>query len=82
MKARVDQSVRQRLRNGSTAIAEYVPVRVVRDVSAEGCRIPKDTTGTVVQVYDEGKACAVEIVDLPGEPDVVTLRATVLEPVH
>jgi hypothetical protein len=66
----------------SAPIAAYEIVRVTRSVKAEGYRIPKDTPGTVVAVYDHGAAYAVEIADLPGGPEVVTLRANQIERVH
>jgi Domain of unknown function (DUF4926) len=68
--------------SNSNAIAEYEPVRVVRDVLAEGYSISKNTTGTVVGIYDRSAAYAVEIADLPGGPEVVTLRADQLERAH
>ena len=66
----------------SAPIAAYEIVRVTRSVSAEGYRIPKDTSGTVVAVYDGGAAYAVEIADLPGGSEVVTLRADQIERMH
>jgi hypothetical protein len=83
MKEGADNSWKPRSSGGaSRIIAEFEPVRVVRHVLAEGYRISKDTTGTVVGVYDKGAAYAVEIANLPGGPEVVTLRADQLEPVH
>ena len=66
----------------SAPIAAYEIVRVARSVKAEGYRIPKHTPGTVVAVYDDGAAYAVEIADLPGGPEVVTLRANQIERRH
>lgn len=63
-------------------IAEFEVVRVTRNVKAKGHRLPKNTRGTVVAVYDQGAACAVEIADLPGGTDVVTLRANQIERMH
>ncbi len=62
--------------------AEFAIVRVTRNVQTEGYSIPKDTSGTVVAVYDQGAAYAVEIADLPGGPEVVTLRADQVERMH
>ena len=66
----------------SPPIAAYEIVRVTRGVQAEGYSIPKDTPGTVVAVFDRGAAYAVEIADLPGGPEVVTLRADQIERMH
>jgi hypothetical protein len=55
---------------------------VTRSVPADGYSIPRDTPGTVVAVFDRGAAYAVEIADLPGGPEVVTLRADRIEPMH
>lgn len=52
------------------------------DVEAEGYSIPKDARGTVVAVHDRGAAYAVELADLPGGPEVVTLRADQIERSH
>ncbi len=71
---------KHRTGNGSPLIPEHDLVRVVRDVQAEGYDIPKDTTGTVVGIYGKGAAYAVEIANLPGGPEVVTLRADQVEP--
>jgi hypothetical protein len=60
---------------GRQAIAELEAVRVIRDVDTDGCRIRKNTFGTVVAVYGDGAAYAVELQKLPGSPEVVTLRA-------
>ena len=83
MKERTHNSGRPRSPGAAlTIIAEHDPVRVVRDVVAEGYNISKNTTGTVVGVYGKGAAYAVEIADLPGGPEVVTLRADLLERAH
>jgi hypothetical protein len=66
----------------SPAIAEFDVVRLTRSVDAEGYRIPKHASGTVVAVYDRGSAYAVEIAGLPGGPAVVTLRAGQIERIH
>jgi hypothetical protein len=66
----------------SPPVAAYEIVRVTRRVQAEGYRIPKDTPGTVVAVFDRGVACAVAIADLPGGPEVVTLREDQIERMH
>jgi hypothetical protein len=63
-------------------IAEFEVVRLTRKVEAEGHRLPKNTRGTVIAVYDQGAAYAVEIADLPGGADVVTLRADQIERMH
>ena len=64
------------------AIAEFEVVRVTRNVKAEGHRLPKNTRGTVVAVYDQGAAYALEVADLPSGADVVTLRADQIERMH
>jgi|HubBroStandDraft_1064217.scaffolds.fasta_scaffold34943_4 hypothetical protein len=60
-------------------IAEFEVVRVTHDVEFEGYSVPKDTCGTVVTVYDLGAAYAVEIDDLPGGTEVVTIPADQIE---
>jgi hypothetical protein len=57
-------------------------VRVRRSVEAECYSIPKDTSGTVVAVFGHGVAYAVEIADLPGGPEVVTLQSEQIERSH
>jgi hypothetical protein len=64
------------------SIAEFEIVRVTHAVETEGYSIPKDTSGTVVAVHDHGAAYAVEIANLPGGPEVVTLRADQIERMH
>ena len=66
----------------SRPIAMYKIVRLMRAVEADSYSIPKGTPGTVVEVYDRGAAYAVEISDLPGGPEVVTLRADQIERTH
>ncbi len=63
----------------SGPIPEFGVVRTRHAVQAEGHRIPPNTQGTVVAIYGDGAAYAVEIADLPGGPDVVTLRADQIE---
>jgi hypothetical protein len=63
-------------------IEEFEVVRVTHDIESEGYSVPKDTCGTVVAVYDRGAAYAVEIADLPGGMEVVTLRADQIERTH
>jgi hypothetical protein len=63
-------------------IAEFEEVRVMFNLQAEGYSIPKDARGTVVAVYDRGAAYAVELTDLPGGPEVVTLRSDQIERSH
>ncbi len=75
-------SAKSRADNGSPVISEHDLVRLIRDVQAEGHRIPKDTTGTVVGIYGKGAAYAVEIANLPGGPEVVTLLADQVERAH
>jgi hypothetical protein len=60
-------------------IAEFGVVRTRHALQVEGHRIPSNTQGTVVAVYGDGTACAVEIADRPGGADVVTLRADQIE---
>jgi hypothetical protein len=63
-------------------IAEFERVRVMLNVEIEGYTIPKDAHGTVVAVCSRGAAYAVEIADLPGGPEVVTLQADQIERLH
>lgn len=63
-------------------IHEHESVRITRDLEAEGYRITKDTRGVVVGVYGGGTAYAVEISELPGGPEVVTLKAGQIERIH
>jgi len=51
----------------------------VRRVGPKGT---KDTSGTVVAVFGYGVAYAVEIADLPGGPEVVTLQSDQIERIH
>lgn len=66
----------------SPPIAAYEIVRATRSIQAEGYRIPKHTPGTVVAVFNRGAAYAVEIADLPGGPEVVTLRPDQIQRTH
>jgi Domain of unknown function (DUF4926) len=68
--------------NLTTPIAELEIVRVTRNVKTDGFSLTKNTRGTVVAVYDRGAAYGVEIADLPGGPEVVTLRADQIERTH
>lgn len=61
-------------------IPEHDVVRIIKDVRVEGYSIAKDTVGTVVGIYGGGAAYAVEITDLSGGPEGVTLRANQVEP--
>jgi Domain of unknown function (DUF4926) len=63
-------------------IAEFEVVRVTHDIVAEGYNVPKYACGTVVAVYDHGATYAVEIADLPGGTEVLTLRADQIERTH
>jgi hypothetical protein len=63
-------------------IAEFERVRVIVNVEGEGYSIPKDVRGTIVGIYGKGAAYAVEIANLPGGPEVVTLRADQVERAH
>jgi len=60
-------------------IAEFEVVRVTRNVHSDGYNVPKDTRGTVIAVYGLGAAYAVEIADLPGGTEIVTLRPDQIE---
>jgi hypothetical protein len=60
-------------------IAEFEVVHVTHTMDIERSGIPQDASGTVVAVHDRGAAYAVEIADLPGGPEVVTLRAGQIE---
>jgi hypothetical protein len=68
--------------DGSAVIPEFEHVRLTRDVKIEGYDIAKDMIGTVVGIYGKGAAYAVEIANLPGGPEVVTLQADQLERVN
>jgi Domain of unknown function (DUF4926) len=63
-------------------IAEFEILRVTGMVKAEGYTVPKGTCGTVLAVYDKGSAYAVEIAELPGRTEVITLRADQVERTH
>jgi hypothetical protein len=62
-----------------TPIEEFDAVRVTCAIETEGYRLPVGARGTVVAVYDSGAAYGVEIAELPGGPEVVTLRADQIE---
>jgi type III restriction enzyme len=64
-------------------IAEHGRVRLCRDVDSEGYRLRRDTPGTVVAVYGDGAAYAVEFADVGDAIAVVTIMADALieEPV-
>lgn len=66
----------------SVPIPEFGIVRTRRAVQADGYRIPRHTQGTVIAIYDRGGAYAVEIANLPGGPEVVTLRGDQIERIH
>lgn len=59
-------------------IAEHARVRLRRDVESEGYRLSRGMAGTVVAVYGEGAAYAVEFADVGGEFAVVTIMADAL----
>jgi len=65
--------------NVSGPIHEHESVRVTHDLEAEGYRIATNTPGVVVGIYSDGCAYAVEIMALPGGPEVVTLKAGQIE---
>ena len=58
---------------------EHQVVRVNADTTAEGESLRAGQIGTIVAVYGEGKAYAVEFPDLLAGPGVVTLRVELLE---
>jgi type III restriction enzyme len=63
----------------AVSFAEHQRVRLVRDVMAEGYQLRQDMGGTVVSVYGNGAAYAVEFADAgKGEFAVVTLDASTL----
>lgn len=59
--------------------AEHSRVSLCRDVDSEGYRLPRGMTGTVVAVYGDGAAYAVEFADAGGAPAVVTILADALD---
>ncbi len=59
-------------------IAEHARVRLCRDVQAEGYRLERGKGGTVVAIYGDGMAYAVEFADVDGEVAVVTIMADAL----
>lgn len=58
--------------------AEHQRVRLCRDVESEGYQLRRDMAGTVVSVYGNGAAYAVEFANVNGEIAVVTMDAAVL----
>ncbi|RTL54401.1 MAG: DUF4926 domain-containing protein, partial [Rhodocyclaceae bacterium] len=60
------------------AFAEHQRVRLCRDLESEGYRLRRDMAGTVLSVYGDGAAYAVEFADVDGAIAVVTVAANVL----
>lgn len=58
--------------------AEHQRVRLSRDVDSEGYHLRRDSVGTVLSIYGNGAAYAVEFADVGGEIAVVTIAATAL----
>ena len=73
------QPVTAKGNKGLAAILEFEHVRLTRDVQIEGYDIAKNMIGTVVEIYGKGAAYAVEIANLPGGSEVVTLQPDQLE---
>ena len=61
------------------ALHEYDVVRLRRDVWSDGYAAKKGMTGTIVSIYSDGEAFAIEIPDLGDGPAVLTLRTDDLE---
>ncbi len=59
-------------------IAEHARVRLCRDVESEGYRLERGMAGTVVAVYGDGAAYAVEFAAVGGDIAVVTIMADAL----
>jgi type III restriction enzyme len=59
-------------------IAEHSRVRLCRDAESEGYRLRRGAAGTVVAIYGDGAAYAVEFADVGGEFAVVTIMADAL----
>lgn len=57
------------------ALVEHTPVRLVRALTSEGHALPAGKDGTVVSVYGQGQAYAVEFLDVDGEMAVLTIAA-------
>lgn len=57
---------------------EHQRVRLRRDLQSEGYYLRRDMFGTVLAVYDNGAAYAVEFAATNGETAVVTVDADVL----
>ncbi|WP_218081638.1 type I restriction endonuclease subunit R [Anthocerotibacter panamensis] len=58
---------------------EHQIIRVAYDLESEGFHLPKGLIGTIVSVYRGGEAYAVEFIDLPSGPEVVTLKPEQME---
>jgi len=58
--------------------AEHQRVRLCREVECEGYRLCCDMVGTVLSVYGDGAAYAVEFAQVNGEIAVVTVPAEAL----
>lgn len=69
----VAQQLAALLASSPAAIAEHDVVCVARDIDTEIGRLAAGTRGTVVSIYDSGKAFAVEFVGLPGGAQVIFL---------
>jgi len=78
------QDVRQQLHTLLSAtlpagiFSEHQRVRLRFDVESEGYRLCRDMAGTVLSVYGNGAAYAVEFSNLDGGPAVVTVEASAL----
>lgn len=59
-------------------IAEHRRVRLCRDVDSEGYHLRRDMLGTVVAIYGDDAAYAVEFADVGGEIAVVTIMPDAL----
>lgn len=68
--------------NGDAAtmplFAEHQRVRLCCDVDSEGYHLRRDSVGTVLSIYANGAAYAVEFADVGGEIAVVTIAAAML----
>jgi len=60
-------------------IYEHSLVQVRLDVTADGYTIPKGTKGTIVDIYANGKAFAVEFPGIEPSPAVVTMSSDSVE---
>jgi len=61
------------------SLAEHDMVRMTCDVESDGYHLSRGMVGTVVSVYREGEAFAVEFPDLEDAPAVVTVRPDEIE---